>query len=226
MTPAPQLCHVFAFVEPGAPERAALESAGLRESFRRRHPGQGTANVCYCFDNAYLELLWIEDGADAESPAIARTRLAERARWRDSGTCPFGISVRTERPGQPLPFPTWDYRPPYLPAGMAIPVALSSEDPRQPFLFRSPGDARPDAWTDGRAGERQRPAGLADIAGLHLALPPGVAAAPDLVPLCEAGWLTVDNAAAGEPPRMTLTLSGSDGGPPRRLSLPDCRWID
>lgn len=52
------LDHLFVFVEPGAPERAALERAGLRESFRRRHPGQRTANVCFCFDNAYLELLW------------------------------------------------------------------------------------------------------------------------------------------------------------------------
>ncbi len=54
---------------------------------------------------------------------------------------------------------------------MTIPVALASEDPRQPFVFRSPGSARPDAWTDGRAGTRQRDAGLAEIAGVHLRLP-------------------------------------------------------
>jgi hypothetical protein len=46
--------HLFVFVEPPATEAAELEQAGLRESFRRRHPGQGTTNACFCFDNAYL----------------------------------------------------------------------------------------------------------------------------------------------------------------------------
>ena len=53
------------FVQPGAPELTRLTDAGLRESFRRDHPGQGTTNVCCCFDNAYLELLWLHDPAAA-----------------------------------------------------------------------------------------------------------------------------------------------------------------
>ncbi|HEY0836833.1 MAG TPA: VOC family protein [Azospirillum sp.] len=211
---APSLCHVFAFVTPGAPEAAALEAAGLRESFRRAHPGQGTANACWCFDNAYLELLWVEDAAALAGPAIARTHLAERARWRETGASPFGIAVRGA-----TPFAAWTYAPPYLPAGLSIPVALSAEDPRQPFLFRSPGDARPDAWTDGRAGGRQAAAGLAEIAGVHLevTVPPS----DDLRALEAAGLLTLSMAEA---PRMVLTLSRRDGGAPRHLSLPDVRW--
>ena len=211
---APDLCHVFVFVTPGAPEAAALDAAGLRESFRRAHPGQGTANACWCFDNAYLELLWVDDAAAVSGPPIARTRLAERARWRETGASPFGIAVRGA-----MPCAAWDYRPPYLPAGLSIPVALSSEDPRQPFLFRSPGDARPDAWTDGRAGDRQAAAGLAEIAGVHLDLP--APPTDDLRTLEAAGLLTLGHAGA---PRMVLTLSRRDGGPPRRLSLPDFRW--
>jgi len=212
---APALCHVFVFVSPGAREAAAgLEAAGLRESFRRSHPGQGTANACWCFDNAYLELLWADDGAALAGPAVTRTRLAERARWRGTGASPFGIAVRGA-----TPFAAWDYRPPYLPAGMSIPVALSSEDPRQPFLFRSPGDARPDAWTDGRAGGRQAAAGLAEITGVHLDVT--VSPTDDLRGLEAAGLLTLGRAEA---PRMVVTLSRGDGGPPRRLSLPDFRW--
>ncbi len=225
MSPAPKLCHVFVFVEPGAPEAARLEEAGLRESFRRRHPGQGTTNVCYCFDNAYLELLWAEDEAAMTGPAIARTRLAERARWRETGASPFGIALRTEAPDEPLPFPSWDYRPPYLPAGMAIPVALASEDPRQPFLFRSPGSSRPDAWTDGRAGDRQRQAGLAEIIGIELDLPARVPPSDALRLLVEMGLLTFGG-SADEQPGMVLSLSRVDGGPPRRLSLPGFRWLE
>ncbi|MFL5355984.1 VOC family protein [Archangium sp.] len=224
MSPAPQLCHVFVFIERGAPEAARLEAAGLRESVRRRHVGQGTANVCYCFDNAFLELVWAEDEAELTGPTVARTRLAERARWRETGASPFGIALRTA-PDQPLPFPTWDYRPPYLPAGMAIPVALASEDPRQPMVFRSPGSARPDGWTDGRAGDRQRPAGLAEIIGIELDLPTHVPPGEALRRLAEAGLLTLGTSDTGQS-RMVLSLSRVDGGPPRRLALPELRWLD
>jgi hypothetical protein len=78
-----RLHHVFAFVAPQPPA-----PPGLIESYRRAHPGQGTANVCYLFGEAYLELLWETDRAEITSPAIARTGLAERARWRDTGGCP------------------------------------------------------------------------------------------------------------------------------------------
>ncbi len=224
MPPALQLCHVFSFVEPGAPEADALHRAGLKESFRRRHPGQGTANACYCFDNAYLELLWVESAQEIASPPIARTRLAERARWRETGASPFGIAVRTADPDTPLPFATWTFTPPYLPPGLTIPVATASEAPEHPFLFRSPGHARPDAWTDGRAGDRQRPAGFADLHGVHLRLPVPPPAGDALHALEAAGLLTV-GIVAGAAPEMILELSRTDGKPPRRLSLPDLRWL-
>jgi hypothetical protein len=221
--PVPEICHVFICVESGAPEARRLEKAGLRESFRRSHPGQGTANLCYCFEDAYLELLWEADAGEIASPAIARTRLAERARWQRTGASPFGIALRIA-PADPLPFESWDYRPPYLPAGLAIPVAVDSDDPRQPFLFRSIGSTRPDAWTDGRAGNRQRAAGLAGLAGLHLDMPADAAPGPALRALAAAGVLTLGT-LAGEP-RMVLTLARSGGGAARRLSLPEFRWLD
>ncbi|WP_207459151.1 VOC family protein [Azospirillum sp. SYSU D00513] len=222
MPPSLELCHIFLFVEPGAPEAARLREAGLVESFRRAHPGQGTANLCYCFDNAYLELLWLESAEEAKSPAIARTGLAERAGWRANGASPFGIALRA---AGPLPFVTWDFTPSYLPPGMAIPVSLESEDPAHPFIFQSPGNARPDAWTDGRAGNRQSAAGLAEIAGVRLSLPDGAAPGRDLEALVDAGLLTVEPAVTDHP-RMVLTVSRQDGEQPRRLSLPEFEWVE
>lgn len=210
-----ELCHVFVFVEDRAAALAALDACGLAESFRRRHDGQGTANVCACFDNAYLELLWAEDQGELASISVARTRLAERSRWRDTGASPFGLGLRGR-----LPFPTWEYRPPYLPDGNGIAIALGSEDPRQPFLFRSPAEARPDRWTNGLAGQRQTAAGLSEITGLHLDLPVG--ASPALRTLAERGFLTMKPAVK---PRLLLTISRADGGQ-RVLSLPDFVWID
>ncbi|MGE5516624.1 MAG: VOC family protein [Bacteroidota bacterium] len=209
------LCHVFVFVEDRAAALAALESCGLAESFSRNHDGQGTANVCACFDNAYLELLWPEDQAELISVSVARTRLAERSRWRENGASPFGLGLRGR-----IPFPTWEYRPPHLPDGVGIPVALGSEDPRQPFLFRSPAEARPDQWTDGRAGDRQAAAGLCEITGLQLELPVG--ASPALRVLAERGVLSLRPAVRS---RLLLTISRTDGSQ-RVLSLPDFTWLE
>jgi hypothetical protein len=215
-----EIDHIFLFVAPAGPEAERLGHVGLRESYRRVHPGQGTANVCYCFDNAYLELLWATDRREIASPDIARTRLAERADWRRNGACPFGIAVRGE---VSLPFATWGYRAPYLPDGMAIPVALSVDDPFQPFLFRSPGNCRPDKWADGRAGNRQRISGLAEIIELEFWFPGGRQPSPDLQALETLGLLALRYGGAGY--RMTLTLSRTAGGPHRRLQLPAATLI-
>lgn len=228
MTEAPtaalEIDHVFVFVDRNGPERDALERAGLVASYRRHHSGQGTANVCYCFDNTYLELLWEEDGREIRSPMVSRTGLAERAAWRHTGASPFGIALRGWSGRNGLPFPTWNYAPDYLPQGVTIPMAVSNALPGQPLLFGSPGNTRPDAWTDGRSGVRQHPAGLAEIARVHLDLPDRVTASDDLRLLEATGLVSLT--ATGNGPRMELTLSRIDAGPPRRLTLPDFTWSD
>lgn len=208
-----QLCHVFVFVDDRAAALAALERCGLTESFRRSHAGQGTANICACFDNAYLELLWPEDQGELASVSVARTRLAERSRWHDTGASPFGLGLRGR-----IPFPTWEYRPPFQSEGIA--VALGSEDPRQPFLFRSPAKDRPDQWPDGLAGNRQEAAGLLEIVGLRLELPVG--ATPAVRTLADRGVLTLKPAVRH---RLSLVVSCRDGGQ-RVLSLPDFTWVE
>ncbi|MEQ8966895.1 MAG: VOC family protein [Azospirillaceae bacterium] len=212
------LDHVFVCTTPDGPEAAMLADLGLVASYRRAHPGQGTANACWCFDNAYLELLWAAPETGPVDPTVRRTRLAERIAWRETGASPFGIAVRTEPADAPLPFETWAYRPPYLPPGLSIPVAVDSDDPRRPFVFRSPGSARPDAWTDGRAGDRQRAEGLGEITGLHLSLPDEPAPGPALETLAAAGLLTLETGA--RTPRLDLAIARRDGGAPLVVSLP------
>lgn len=160
-----EIDHVFVVVEPGGGElRRRLDQLGLRPSFRRRHEGQGTENVCYAFDNLYLELLWECDAAALDSASVAPTRLPERVR-RVDGTCPLGVAVRGG-----LLSPTWAWQPTFLPAGMTLEVAELSRDPAMPLLFVSPGTSAPIDWTDGRAGERQRHLGL-HVADVRLRLP-------------------------------------------------------
>jgi len=207
-----ELDHFFVFVEPGGRESAAkLEEGGLVPNFRRHHEGQGTANLCYVFDNAYLELLWVEDPALLSRATFRRTRLWERSRWKSDGNSPFGVCVRAEAA---LPFPCWLWQPPYLPPGLYLEVAKVVSDPELPFLFRFPGTLRPDHWPDDRAGARQEHAGLAEITGLTLSALPTAE---------QLEGLTIDPAIGHQ--TAILEFSRRDGGPARRLRLPDGTWL-
>lgn len=201
--------HVFVFVDEddGVP---AMQRLGFAENYRRRHTGQGTANACYCFDNAYLELLWPVDAAELASPAVSPTGLAERADWRRTGACPFGIALRpvgglVDENAEALPLDHWAYEAPFLPEGMSLPVADFSRDHRLPFVFRSPGGTPPIDWTDDRAGERQRPAGWRQIDRVGLTLPDDAAVPDGLAALAEAGVIDLRSGAG---PAMTLDLVG------------------
>jgi hypothetical protein len=132
--------HVFVFCRPGGPEVAALEAAGMRVGRRRRHEGQGTANACVFFAAAMLELLWIENEAEARSSLAQRLGLVERAQWRQNGVNPFGICLRAAA-ATALPVATWDYSPPYLPPGMSLRIAEASND--EPMVFFAPGGSPP-----------------------------------------------------------------------------------
>jgi len=134
--------HAFICCSPGAPEGDALVRLGLTEGSPNTHPGQGTANRRFFFGNAFLELLWVADPEEARSEATRRTRLWERWSGRASNACPFGIVFRSTGAGAGLvPFPTWAYRPAYLPAGLAIGFAdgVPLDEPELvhvPFLQR------------------------------------------------------------------------------------------
>ncbi|MEO1223172.1 MAG: VOC family protein [Pseudomonadota bacterium] len=218
-----EIDHVFVFTAPEATQEIErLNAAGFVQSNRRRHVGQGTANACYCFDNAYLELLWPVDVAELAAPAVSRTRLGERSRWHETGASPFGLAVRP-KDGGTLPFVTWPYEAPFLPAGRSLPVAVASDDPAQPMLFQSPGTARPDQWANGRAGNRQVAVGLTEVTSVELAFPVGIEPADAFKRLADDGVIDVKQRAAE--PSMTLIISRPDGGLPCALSLPDCRMV-
>ncbi len=129
----PALDHVYVFCRPGAPEAARLEAIGLRVGRSRRHLGQGTANRCYFFGNAMLELIWVEDERAVRSDLVRPLGLWERSRWRETGASPFGFCLRL-RPGVLLPVPSFEYAPPYLPAGMVLHVPRE-QDLQQPLVF-------------------------------------------------------------------------------------------
>ena len=71
--------HAWIVVTRDAPERAALEKAGLKISPDvNRHDGQGTASVSAEFLNSYIELMWPD-------PTVS-VAPAPNAAWRNSKT--------------------------------------------------------------------------------------------------------------------------------------------
>jgi hypothetical protein len=123
-----------------------LVSIGLTEGPSGVHQGQGTANRCFLFHNAYLELIWVHAREEARSPLTERTRIFERWNDRADGTCPFGICLRPARPsgGSDRPFTTWDYLPRYVSTSSPIHIGTNSDRLEEPMLFFIESASRPD----------------------------------------------------------------------------------
>ncbi|MEZ4445586.1 MAG: VOC family protein [Polyangiaceae bacterium] len=200
-----ELDHVFLLVADEAEAERVAQAVGLRETYRRHHRGQGTQNLCCCLDDAFVELLWIADEAEARSPSIARTRLWERSRWRESMSCPFGFAWRGE--ANTAGVATWRYTPPYLPDGMAIAIAEASDDPAMPLAFASPGREPPSAWLPSRRGELQRAVGLRRLDHLRLVAPRPLA--PDIARIAQRLAIRVEAGAAWS---LEVVVQRDDGG--------------
>jgi hypothetical protein len=133
-----ELDHVFIGCTAGAPEGDALQHLGLVEGSGNTHPGQGTANRRFFFDNFMLELVWVSDPGEAQSERTRRTRLWDRLQRQDPEVSPFGIIFKPSGSEAPVaPFPTWSYTPAYLPPGIAMQVAVGTSL-QEPELFYLP----------------------------------------------------------------------------------------
>ena len=163
--------HVFLCTAIGAPGAGLLRDLGLIEGSPNKHPGQGTACRRFFFQNAMLELIWIEDEREARSEQTRRTRLWER--WSQAGgaASPFGIILRPS-PGAPnvCPFPHWDYRSPLMP-DLQLQVAAEG-GLEEPMWFYMTGGRPPSEFPPERRQPLAHPAGLYELSGVCIVCPP------------------------------------------------------
>lgn len=130
------LDHVFICVEDPSSAERVLSDFGVQ--FRRRavHRGQGTANACAFFDNAYLELLWRYDDEELLSEMIRPLALWERVRWQQTGASPFGVALR---PGaETVPVETWPYHASFLPDGAKLLIVTRKHAAHEALIFLVP----------------------------------------------------------------------------------------
>lgn len=215
--------HIF-FVSPSAgaaAERRRLAQAGFTESCHRKHVGIGTESIFFCFDNAFLEVLWIADEEVARAGRYSK-QVLERS-TRDLGDLArFGIGLRAPRPGADLPFDHHAYPPPSAILPNPVQVAVSSDDPAQPLIFRAQRTLPPAAWVDGLAGERQTRGGFANIDEWRFEVPVEFTPSRDLERLSDERALML--VKTGVSASLSILVSRSDGGPPRRFMFPALDW--
>lgn len=147
-----ELDHIFVCTPFLAADAQRLVEFGLQPGRSRIHAGQGTENVCFFFDNAYLELLGLHDEAEVRSPLVAPLGLWERLHWQQTGACPFGISLQLKAGTlEARSSETWSYAAPFLPSGATLPIFTPPGAVELPLVFLSPvavtpaqSPARPD----------------------------------------------------------------------------------
>jgi Glyoxalase-like domain len=136
-----ELDHLFIWVAPDAPEKEALVQAGFKlDEEVNVHHGQGTASISISFENTYIELIWIadEDAATRTGQAINTDWLA-RARWTDTGACPFGIALRRKNASTAaLPFAVRPFHAEWMRENDTILFAEGSSDLGTPLIFVIP----------------------------------------------------------------------------------------
>ena len=185
--------HVFICSENPAEAERALTDFGLQFGRRRIHRGQGTANACAFFDNAYLELLWRHDDDELQSEVVGPVGLWQRVRWRETGASPFGIAFRPE--DSEVPVETWPYLAPFLPGGANLPIVTPRFQWREPLTFISLTSQAPATLPPERRPPLDHRGGHHRLTAVTIYKPEGQEISVGLKDLCKLGALALKSAA-------------------------------
>lgn len=94
--PILELDHAYVVVPPGAVAAVhALRHVGIViDTETVRHEGEGTTSLAAFFENAYLELMWVDSNVTVDSAHQLDVVDFRRATaWRQTGASPFGIGL-------------------------------------------------------------------------------------------------------------------------------------
>ena len=212
----PELDHIVICASFGAPEAAKLSALGFTEGSPNTHPGQGTANRRFFFQNAYLELLWVHDAAEVRSEPVRRTRLWDRWSGRGGDVCSFGFCFRPAmRQTEDVPFTAWEYRPSYLPKPLCIHVASNVDELNEPMLCFLAFAQRPDRYPSTRRQPSEHAIGLREITRVEFVSPHAANSSPRLRGVVNTGSIRL---RPGTPYLLDLGFDGE-----RQGQRADCR---
>jgi len=203
-----ELDHVLICTDIGAPVADRLRDFGLTEGTSNVHPGQGTRNRRFFFDNAMLELLWVHNPEEAQSAVTRPTQLWARWDGRHRDALPFGICLRPRhQPTEALPFAAWAYIPSYLPSPWVIHVAENASILTEPMLFYVAFGYRPDQADP--PPPLDHAVGFREMTSLRLQGPQSVPQSAALRAVVEMEMMTV---STGGPALMEIGFDGEASG--------------
>ncbi len=133
-----QIDHIFIFTSDQGKIADELVSFGLSEGSRRVHPGQGTMNRKFYFENFFLEVLWVHDEKELNSPQTKESGLWRRTHTNQGHFSPFGLCLVNTHENDLLFESSLKYQPDYFPEGFAIDVLKNVSSPGLPWTFRLP----------------------------------------------------------------------------------------
>jgi len=131
-----ELDHIFLLTDVGAPIADLVVAAGLVEGSSNIHPGQGTSNRRFFFQNTTLEFLYVHDIVETDNGPASGLRLKDRS--MDSGASPFGLVMRPIEGDTEIPFEGWRYCPDYFASDMCFVVGNNSNIIKEPICICMP----------------------------------------------------------------------------------------
>ena len=203
-----ELDHVFVCAPRAGEDAAVLSSAGLCCGLNRVHPGQGTANANFYFDNAYLELLWLRDESEVRSEAVAPIALWQRLRWLVTGACPFGVALRTNHATTAKELTSWAYEAPFLPPGSTLPIVTPRGSEAEPLVFLARSAGPPSIYPPEQRVPLEQKGRHRRLSKVHLTTRTGAISA-GLSQVIDAGLLSLE---AGSSHHMELEFQSDAAG--------------
>ncbi|MGS2727540.1 hypothetical protein ACU8DI_13095 [Psychroserpens sp. BH13MA-6] len=133
-----EIDHIFIFSNNSGKEADNLVEFGLTEGSSRVHPGQGTMNRKFYFENFFLEVLWVIDETEIRSELTSKIKLWERSQFNKNDFSPFGLCLVNSKLTDKIFEQSEKYQPNYFPKGMSIDIITNEQKPYLPWTFRLP----------------------------------------------------------------------------------------
>jgi hypothetical protein len=111
-----------------------LKNKGFVEGEPNSHPGQGTANHRFFFNNFMLEILYITDEAELSTE---RTKvLGIKEQFKSKNICKFGVIMRpNEEKENSFNLECEKYEPTYLPDGLHMNIISKTSEDEPKFIY-------------------------------------------------------------------------------------------
>lgn len=132
-----EIDHLYIFSSQQGAAADKLLEHGFVEGSSNTHPGQGTANRRFFFENAFFEWVFVVDETEVRSEMIRPSLLWERSQWKKSPFSPFGMCIRFVKETSIFENALC-YAPPYMPEGKHIDILTMESYPELPMIFRTP----------------------------------------------------------------------------------------